>query len=240
MTDCLYEGDAYRTQCDAVIVDITEHGLQLDRTVFYPTGGGQPGDSGILRLEDGRVIAITTTVKNHADGLIVHATDDELSGVAKGVKVRADLDWQRRYQHMKMHTCLHLLCALIDAPVTGCSIGAEKGRLDFDLPEQGLDKERLSQELNDLVSGNHMVTASWIAEEQLQAQPHLVRTTSVGPPLGMGRIRLIGVKDVDVQPCGGTHVASTAEIGRVRVAKIEKKSRHNRRVVIEFSPTTID
>lgn len=237
MTECLYEDDAYRTQCDAVIVDITEHGLQLDRTVFYPTGGGQPGDSGVLHLEDRRTITITTTTNNN-DGSILHATDDGLSGIVKGTKVRADLNWQRRYQHMKVHTCLHLLCALIHAPVTGCSIGAERGRLDFDLPEHGLDKERLSQELNDLISGNHTVAASWIEEEQLE--PHLVRTLSVGPPLGLGRIRLIGIKDVDLQPCGGTHVANTAEIGRVRVAKVEKKSRHNRRVVIEFSPTTID
>ena len=237
MTECLYEDDAYRTQCDAVIVDITEHGLQLDRTVFYPTGGGQPGDSGVLHLEDRRTITITTTT-DHNDGSILHTTDDALSGIVKGTRVRADLNWQRRYQHMKMHTCLHLLCALIHAPVTGCSIGAERGRLDFDLPGHGLDKERLSQELNDLISGNHTVAASWIKEDQLE--PHLVRTLSVGPPLGLGRVRLIGIKDVDVQPCGGTHVANTAEIGRVRVAKIEKKSRHNRRVVIEFSPTTID
>lgn len=239
MTDCLFEDDAYRERCDAVITNVTEQGLELDRTVFYPTGGGQPGDAGFLRLEDGRVLVVTNTIKSVANESIMHVTNGTLDGIAKGTKVQAELDWRRRYQHMKMHTCLHLLCALVDAPVTGCSIGTEKGRLDFDLPESGLDKENLTRALNDLIVGNHAVVAGWIDEQQLQAQPELVRTLSVGPPLGRGRVRLIHVKDVDMQPCGGTHVAGTAEIGSVRVAKIEKKSRHNRRVIIEFAPVSV-
>ena len=146
-----------------------------------------------------------------------------------------EIDWQRRYSHMRMHTCLHLLCALIDAPVTGGSIGAEKGRLDFDVPNPILAKDEITAELNRLIQENHPVSTRWISEAELDAQPELVKTMSVQPPRGSGRVRLLAIEDVDLQPCGGTHVRATGEIGPVRVRKIEKKSRLNRRVIIEFA-----
>ena len=236
MTEEVFRRDAYVRSCEARITAVDDAGIRLDRTVFYPTGGGQPGDSGELVLGGGAVIRIVDTRKGEAPGEIVHVPDPEApAGTgAAGSEVTARIDWDRRHRLMRMHTCLHLLCSLIPAPVTGGSVRDGSGRLDFDLPESTLDKEDLTARLNRLIAGDHRVTPRWIGEEELDANPSLVRTMSVAPPRGRGRVRLLEIEGVDLQPCGGTHVASTGEIGQVRVTKIEKKGRQNRRVVVAF------
>ena len=235
MTDALYSQDAYAKTCSALITGVDEQGIHLDRTVFYAMGGGQPGDSGVLRLADGREIAIADTRKAPDGSAIIHIPAQALDDApAVGTAVTAEIDWPRRYRHMRMHTCLHLLCAVIAAPVTGGSIGAERGRLDFDIPDPISDKDALTAALNRLIEADHPIGSRWISEAELDAQPELVKTLSVQPPRGSGRVRLLDISGVDLQPCGGTHVASTGEIGRVRIAKIEKKSRLNRRVTVAF------
>ena len=203
-----------------------------DRTVFYPLGGGQPGDTGVLAFDDGRAVRIVDTRKGERPGEIVHVPDGPVDARLAGSEVTARIDWDRRHRLMRMHTCLHLLCSLIAAPVTGGSVRDGSGRLDFDLPESTLDKEDLTTRLNQLVDDDHPVTPRWITEEELDANPSLVRTMSVAPPRGQGTVRVLDIEGVDLQPCGGTHVASTGETGRVRVRKIEKKGRQNRRVTV--------
>jgi misacylated tRNA(Ala) deacylase len=234
-TERLFESDPYRRSCDTQIRMVHPEGVELEATVFYPEGGGQPGDTGVLRLADGRELRVTDTRKGEEPGSIVHVLEEVPEGLASGEPVDAVIDWERRHRHMRMHTCLHLLCSLVDAGVTGGSIGAEKARLDFDLPESTLDKESLSAELNALVERDLPVAMRWISDEELDAAPELVRTMSVSPPRGAGRVRLVEVQDADLQPCGGTHVARTGEIGAVVVSKIEKKGRQNRRVIIRFA-----
>lgn len=231
----LFRQDAYLRYCEATVVAASADGIELDRTVFYPLGGGQPGDIGHIRGAGGNIIEILDTRKVASGGRILHVpaeTGERLP--ATGEAVQAEIDWQRRYRHMRFHTCLHLLCALVDAPVTGGSIAKDKARLDFDLPEQTLDKVSLTEQLNELITADHPVTARWISDAELQAQPELIRTMSVTPPSGRGQVRLVEIPGVDLQPCGGTHVAHTAEIGRVAVRKIEKKGRQNRRVILTF------
>ena len=234
MTEEVFRQDAYARSCEARITAVDDAGVRLDRTVFYPLGGGQPGDSGELALDDGSVIRIIDTRKGAAPGEIVHVTDASVDAGLAGCEGTARIDWDRRHRLMRMHTCLHLLCSLIAAPVTGGSIRDGSGRLDFDLPESTLDKEDLTTRLNRLVVEDHPVTTRWISEEELDASPTLVRTMSVAPPRGQGRVRVLDIEGVDLQPCGGTHVASSGEIGRVRVTKIEKKGRQNRRVNVAF------
>ena len=234
MTEEVFRRDAYARSCEARITAVDDAGVRLDRTVFYPTGGGQPGDSGMLALGDGTAIRIVDTRKGEAPDEIVHVPEAPVSPAAAGSQVTARIDWDRRHRFMRMHTCLHLLCSLIPAPVTGGSIRDGSGRLDFDLPESTLDKEDLTMRLNRLIAGDHRVAPRWIGEEELDANPSLVRTMSVAPPRGRGRVRVLEIEGVDLQPCGGTHVASTGEIGRVRVTKIEKKGRQNRRVNVAF------
>ncbi len=211
------------------------NGIVLDRTVFYATGGGQPGDSGVMVLASGEEIAIATTVYNAGRSKIVHVPATPSPLPAPGEKVRLKLDWARRHAHMRIHTGLHLLCAVLDYPVTGGSIGKGKGRLDFDIPEAGLDKEEIASKLNALIAADLPVSSRWISDEELDARPKLVKTMSVQPPRGAGRVRLISVEGCDLQPCGGTHVARTGEIGRLTVPKIEKKGGKNRRVRIAFA-----
>jgi misacylated tRNA(Ala) deacylase len=234
MTEEVFRQDAYARSCEARITAVDDAGVRLDRTVFYPLGGGQPGDRGELVINDGNTISIVDTRKGQAAGEIVHVPDASVDPRLVGSEVSARIDWERRHRLMRMHTCLHLLCALIPAPVTGGSIRDGSGRLDFDLPESTLDKEDLTARLNRLVVEAHPVTPRWISEEELDANPSLVRTMSVAPPRGRGRVRLLDIEGVDLQPCGGTHVASSGEIGRVRVTKIEKKGRQNRRVSVAF------
>jgi misacylated tRNA(Ala) deacylase len=240
VTESLFRDDAYARSCTASVVSANElGGIVLDRTVFYATGGGQPGDSGILRLADGSEIRIATAVKGREeDGgpdAIVHVPEEGQTAPEPGTPVTAEIDWERRHRLMRVHTCLHLLSAVLPYPVTGGQVSDGKGRLDFAIPEGGLDKEAITAELNSLIAGEHDVSADWITDDELAAQPDLVKTMSVKPPSGAGRVRLIRIEGRDLQPCGGTHVANTREIGLVTVTKIESKGRQNRRVAIELN-----
>jgi misacylated tRNA(Ala) deacylase len=228
----LFRDDAYRRECDARIVAVDGRCVVLDRTVFYPEGGGQPGDRGELALADGMRLAVATTRRDATLGL-VHVLDEAAVAPAPGTAVTARLDWPARYRHMRMHTCLHLLCSLLPYPVTGGAIGVDRGRLDFDMAE-GIDKPAVEAALRALVVADRPVGDRYISDDALRANMALVRTLSVAPPLGTGRVRLVEVEDVDLQPCGGTHVARTGEIGRVAVGKVENKGRHNRRVNVLF------
>lgn len=236
MTEPLFRDDAYLGECTATVTAVDERGgIVLDRTVFYPTGGGQPGDTGVLVWEGGET-AIATTVKGEGAGEIVHVPAEGAVLPPPGAPVTARLDWRTRFSHMRVHTALHLLSVVIPLPVTGGSISAGRGRLDFDMPEPPEDREALEAQLNALAAAGHPVTAEWITDEELAAKPALVKTMAVKPPMGQGRVRLIRIgtpgATVDLQPCGGTHVRSTAEIGRIALGKIEKKGRQNRRVTI--------
>ena len=233
MTEELFREDAYLRSCEACVTAVNDRGgIVLDRTVFYATGGGQPGDSGWLRLNDGREIAVATTVYDADRTTIVHVPAEGAELPQAGQSLEAEIDWARRYAHMRVHTGLHLLCALLPYPVTGGQIGEGQGRLDFDIPEAGLDKAALSEELNRLIQRKAPVAARWISEAELDAQPELVRTMAVKPPRGSGQVRLIEIDSIDLQPCGGTHVRDTSEIGAAEVTKIEKKGAQNRRVRI--------
>lgn len=234
MTEELFREDAYARHCEATVTAVDDRGIGLDRTVFYAAGGGQPGDVGTLTTADGRTVAIVDCVKDRESGEHRHVPAADAPALVPGDRVVAAIDWQRRHRLMRMHTGLHLLCAVVPGAVTGGSVGDGKGRLDFDLPEPTLDKEAIAAALNRLVAEDRPVSASWIGDDDLAAQPELVRTMSVKPPTGQGRVRVIDVDGADLQPCGGTHVRSTGEVGPLRVAKIEKKGRQNRRVVIEF------
>lgn len=228
MTEPLFQQDAYQRECTATVLESGTNGIVLDRTVFYPLGGGQPGDTGRLSW-DSEEVPIVDTRWRREDGAILHVPDDEALLPEIGAQVVAAIDWPRRYRHMRMHTCLHLLGAVLKYPVTGGNISAEKSRLDFDMPESP-DKERVNAELDALIRGGHPVESRWITEAELDENPQLIRTMSVKPPRGVGDIRLLDIPGVDLQPCGGTHVARTDEIGGARVTKVEKKGRQNRRV----------
>lgn len=228
MTEPLFRGDAYLREVTARVISADAAGVILDRSNCYPRAGGQPGDAGVMRWPGGEA-AITEAVKGEGDAILHPLTGD---APPPGAEVTLILDWARRHRHMRMHTTLHLLCSLIPgAGVTGGQIGAEKSRLDFDLAEPPA-KEWLTEQLNALIAANHAVSDQWITEAELDANPSLVRTLSVQPPRGAGRVRLVRVGDLDLQPCGGTHVRGTAEIGRVEVLKLENKGRQNRRISI--------
>ena len=235
MTVELFREDATLTGCDAVVTAIDERGVQLDLTVFYPHGGGQAGDRGELVLADGRVVAIADTRKGEQPGDIVHVLADaaDAAALSAGAPVQARIDAARRRAHMRFHTATHLLCALIPHPVDGCSITADYARLDFHMTDP-LDKAALEAGLERLVAEAHPVSQRWITDAELDANPGLVRSMSVQPPRGSGRVRLLEIEGVDLQPCGGTHVANTSEIGALVVRKIEKKSASTRRVVLAF------
>jgi misacylated tRNA(Ala) deacylase len=228
MTEELFREDAYVKTAQARVVSCDERGVVLDRTVFYPRGGGQAGDSGALLRADGSPVAISDTVK--AEGAILHVAAAPLEA---GETVTARIDWERRHRHMRFHTATHLLCAIVPHQTNGCSITGDYARLDFDMVEP-LEREHLERELARLVAEAHDVRTIWMTEEEMDAKPELVRTMSAKPPRGVGRIRLLEIDGVDLQACGGTHVANTREIGALRVAKIEKKSARSRRVVLEF------
>ncbi len=238
MTEELFREDAYLRNCEATVTAAGPDGIELDRTVFYAMGGGQPGDRGTLQLADGSTIAIVDTRKGAAPGQIVHVPAPEQPLPSVGARVTATIDWPRRHRLMRMHTCLHLLCAVVPAGVTGGQVGDERSRLDFDVGELVLDKADIERRLNELIAANHAAVPRWITDEELAARSELVRTMSVKPPSGQGRVRLldIGAKpdgtSVDLQPCGGTHVRATGEIGPVVVEKIENKGKRNRRVVV--------
>jgi misacylated tRNA(Ala) deacylase len=237
MTEELFREDATLLECEATVVAIDDAGVVLDRTVFYPLGGGQAGDAGSLVAEGGAQIVIVDTRKHpQRPGEIAHvaAAGADLAAFAPGTRVTARIDAARRRAHMRFHSATHLLCALVPHPVNGCSITAGYARLDFHMTEP-LDKEALSAGLAKFVAAAHPVRHRWIDEAELDANPGLVRSMSVQPPRGQGRVRVVEIEGVDLQPCGGTHVANTAEIGRVVVTKIEKKSAMTRRVVLGFA-----
>ena len=242
MTEELFREDATLAMCEARIVAIDELGVQLDRTVFYPLGGGQAGDRGALLLADGSALRIADTRKGKAAGQIVHlpepGQDALLARFTLGAPVQACIDMPRRQRHMRFHTTTHLLCALIPHPVDGCSITAEYARLDFHMTEP-LDKEALNAGLARLIGKAHAVRHRWISEAELDINPGLVRSMSAQPPRGLGRVRVLEIEGVDLQPCGGTHVANTAEIGALVITKIEKKSAMTRRVVLGFEAAPV-
>lgn len=235
MTEQVFTEDAYARSCEAQVTHAAPGAILLDRTVFYAAGGGQPGDTGVLKLASGTEIPVLNTVKGEVAGDILHLIAEDAPLPDVGTVLTAELNWQRRHKHMRMHTCLHLLCSIIEAPVTGGQLGEEKGRLDFDMGEMTLDKAEITERLNELIARNAPVGTRWITDGELAAQPDLVRTMKVKPPSGQGKVRLLEVADIDLQPCGGTHVKATGEIGPVAVRKIENKGKHNRRVNIIFA-----
>jgi misacylated tRNA(Ala) deacylase len=232
MTEQLYRADAYLKETDATVLSVNEQGgIVLDRTPFYASAGGQPGDRGIIRFA-GNECPIATTVYDTTDkSRILHIAAEGASRPSVGDKIQIALDWPLRHAHMRMHTALHLVCSLVKFPVTGGQIGATEGRLDFDIEDSGaVDKDKLTADLMALVAANHAVTERWITDAELEANPGLIRTMSVKPPMGSGKVRLVLIGDngaIDMQPCGGTHVKSTSEIGTVAITKIEKKGKIN-------------
>ncbi len=231
MTEQLFREDSYLKECDAVVVAIDDDAIVLDRTVFYPMGGGQAADTGTIHWEGGSATVIDTRYGD--GGAIRHIVEENAARPQAGDQVRASIDWDRRYRHMRMHTALHLLGSILKYGVTGGNISAEKSRLDFDM-EDTIDKEEVTRGLKALVEENHSISCRWITDEELEAQPDLVRTMSVQPPKGAGKVRLLDIEGVDLQPCGGTHLKSTGEVGQVRIGKVEKKGRRNRRVNIHL------
>ena len=235
MTELIFRDDAYARSCDARVTEADVRGIRLDRTVFYPTGGGQPGDSGVLRLPSGKRIEIVDTIKGELPDEVIHIPAPGSTLPGPGTELVGEIDWERRYRLMRMHTCLHLLCSIVPGAVTGGQVSDGKGRLDFDVPGSSLDKAAIAERLNTLIAEGRPVGPRWITDDELAAQPELVRTMSVKPPSGAGRVRLIEIAGIDLQPCGGTHIRNTAEIGPVTVTKIENKGKQNRRVMLAFA-----
>jgi misacylated tRNA(Ala) deacylase len=231
VTEQLFREDSYLKQCDAVVVQADPAAIILDRSVFYPTGGGQPGDTGSIRWDGGSVDVIDTRYGDNGD--ICHLVAPEATLPEEGTAVTAVLDWERRYLHMRMHTGLHLLGSVLQFGVTGGNISAQKSRLDFDM-EDPVDKDQVNAALQALVDANHKIRHRWISDAELEAQPELVRTMSVKPPSGAGQVRLLEIDSIDLQPCGGTHLGSTSEVGRISLGKVEKKGKHNRRVYVQL------
>lgn len=229
MTENLFREDSYLQSCEASVLATDDESIVLDRTVFYPMGGGQPGDTGNISWNGGEAAIVDT--RYGEGGAIRHVIEAGSALPAEGSEVTATIDWDRRYLHMRMHTALHLLGSVLQYGVTGGNISAAKSRLDFDM-EDTIDKEQVTADLQALVAANSAVTCRWISDAELEAQPELVRTMSVQPPKGAGQVRLLEIEGVDLQPCGGTHLKSTGEVGQVSIGKVEKKGRHNRRVSI--------
>jgi misacylated tRNA(Ala) deacylase len=240
MTQPLYRADAYLRDCEARVLAVTERGgIVLDRTVFYAAAGGQPGDRGVLEIVGGGSCPIATTVYDTDKTTIVHVAAAASVPPTPGQSVRAVIDWDLRSRLMRMHTCLHLLCALVKFPVTGGQVNPDDSRLDFDIEDAAaVDRDALTAGLNALIAADHPVTERWISDAELEANPGLVRTMAVKPPTGTGRVRLVVIGEhgsVDLQPCGGTHVKCTGEIGKVIVTKIEKKGKLNRRIRVSLA-----
>jgi misacylated tRNA(Ala) deacylase len=237
-TDCLFREDSYLKECSATVVGLTEAGgVLLDRTVLYAASGGQPSDRGVLTTATGDAILIENVTFTDLEKTEIAHLPAATTGLTLkvGEPVHAVIDWDLRYARMRMHTALHLLSAVLPYPVTGGSVGDSEGRLDFDIPEAGLDKDEIGEKLAKMIAAGAEVRSFWISDAELAAKPNLVKTMSVKPPMGTGRVRLIEIVGYDLQPCGGTHVRSTAEIGAVRVTQIEKKGKQNRRVRLAFA-----
>lgn len=235
MSRMLYAEDPYLQQCETRITAVHATGIELEATVFYPLGGGQPGDSGWLIDSGGRRTRITDTRRDRETGAILHQFETGAEVPPAGSAVRIEIDWARRHRHMRMHTCLHLLSAVVRHGVTGGNLSADSGRLDFDAEGVALDAATIQAQLTRLIEADHPLRVRLISGTELAAQPELIKTLSVKPPMHLPQIRLIEIEDTDLQPCGGTHVARTGEIGAVRVLKIESKGARNRRVVLGFA-----
>jgi misacylated tRNA(Ala) deacylase len=229
-TDCLFREDSYLKDCEAIVLAVNpDGGVVLDRTVFYAASGGQPADRGML--DAGEPFAVANVMfTDPGKTVIAHLPAAGAAPLAIGDKVQAAIDWPVRHARMRVHTALHLLSAVLPYPVTGGSVGDGEGRLDFDIPDAGLDKDAITAKVNEMIASNAAVTSRWISDSELEANPGLVKTMSVKPPMGTGKVRLIDIANLDLQPCGGTHVRATGEIGAVRVTQIEKKGKLNRRV----------
>jgi misacylated tRNA(Ala) deacylase len=236
MTEPLFRHDAYLRQTEAIVLSADARGIVLEASNFYAQGGGQAGDRGEIVLADGSVVAIANTIYDSDKRTILHVPADDGRLPAPGERVLARIDWDLRYRRMRAHTALHLLTAVLPYPVTGGAVGDGEGRLDFDSGEAALDKAEIANRLNELIAANARVGSRWITDEELAANPGLVKTMSVKPPTGSGRVRLVEIEAIDLQPCGGTHVARTGEIGRAEVTQIEKKGKINRRVRIALTP----
>ena len=230
MVEELFRQDAYLKDAEATVTALEERGVRLDRSIFYPTGGGQPGDTGMLRWDGGEARIVDAVKADGADVLHVLAPDAPRPAV--GVKVHTALDWDRRLLHMRMHTALHVMSAVIKGNVTGGQVGADKSRLDFNLEGEVPAKEWVTEEINKLIALDRPVTPQWITDEELTARPELVKTMSVQPPRGAGRVRLLKIPGIDLQPCGGTHVRNIGEVGAIRVLRIKSEGKHNKRVEI--------
>jgi misacylated tRNA(Ala) deacylase len=236
-TDCLFREDAYLKECSATVIGFKpDNGIILDRTVFYAASGGQPGDHGVLTTRSGDAILIANaSFIDPSKTEVAHMpVEGAVAPLTVGEPVHAVIDWELRYARMRMHTALHLLSAVLPYPVTGGSVGETESRLDFDIPEAGLDKDAITQKLAKMIVANAEVRTRWITTAELEANPGLVKTMSVKPPMGSGRVRLVEIVGYDLQPCGGTHVRRTAEIGKVAVTQVEKKGKLNRRVRLAF------
>ncbi|MEA2814231.1 MAG: misacylated tRNA(Ala) deacylase [Rhodospirillaceae bacterium] len=233
MVEELFRQDAYLKEAEATVTALGERGVRLDRSIFYPTGGGQPGDTGSLRWDGGEARIVDAVKADGAD--VLHVLPPDAPRPAVGTKLHSTLDWDRRLLHMRMHTALHVMSAVIKGNVTGGQVGADKSRLDFNLEGEVPAKEWVTEEINKLIALDRPVTPQWITDEELTARPELVKTMSVRPPMGAGRVRLLAIEGIDLQACGGTHVARTGEIGRVECIKIENKGKMNRRFVIALA-----
>jgi len=231
-TDLLFRDDAYLKSATARVLAVHEQGIELDRTIFYPMGGGQPGDCGVLVRENGERIGIADTRKGEGAGSVYHIPAPGVSTLQSGELLSLQIDWERRYALMRLHTALHLLSCVVVAPVSGGNIAPEKARLDFDIDMSLLDAERITRETNALIASGVATETVWITDEELDAQPELVKTMSVQPPRGVGRVRLLKIPGIDLQPCGGTHVRNIAEIGGIRVTRIRNEGKRNKRVEI--------
>ena len=239
VTEALFREDGYLAEAEAEVLHVNERGgIILDRTVFYATSGGQPGDTGKLTLADGRMMDIAATITGETKDEIIHVPAAD-AGLTPGDRVKLAIDWERRLKLMRMHTACHLLTAVCQFPITGAAVAEDDSRIDFDIPDASFTKEDVTAKLMELVRAGHPVSTRWITDEELAANPGLVKSKNVRPPVGTGRIRLVLIGDngaVDSQPCGGTHVRSTAEVGEIHIGKIEKKGRENRRFRIRFGP----
>ncbi|MEM7464704.1 MAG: alanyl-tRNA editing protein [Pseudomonadota bacterium] len=232
--------DAYLTACEGIVVEVNESGgIILDETNFYATSGGQPGDTGYLERADGSHIKIAATVNGTSkqEIVLVPAPDQDTPNL--GEKVVGHIDWERRYKLMRMHTACHVLSVVCPFPITSANVGEEESRVDFDLPDAGVTKQDVTEKMLEIINANHPVYAQWIDEAELDANPDIVKSKNVRPPRGVGKIRLVCIGPdaaIDSQPCGGTHVTETAEVGEIHIGKIEKKGRENRRFRIRFGP----
>jgi misacylated tRNA(Ala) deacylase len=235
MTEALFRDDAYLRSTAAIVTAVGERGIELDRTVFYPLGGGQPGDTGTLTRADGSRIAIVDTRKGESPNRIMHLLAPGSAVPAPGEGVTLELDWERRYALMRLHTALHVMSCVVVAPVTGGNIAPDKARLDFDVEIEKLDANHIERETNALIARAVDTETVWITDAELDARPELVKTMSVAPPRGAGRVRLLRIPGIDLQPCGGTHVRNIGEIGAIKVLRIRNEGRHNKRVEIALA-----